>query len=307
MSARGRSWAGAGRTRAPSPPTQPLETFPADVIIPTAMEATLLMDGDNCDCWFRDTGAGNIHYGQATDMYFKTWPRQQVLTGELPTVRKVGDYYYLLKSGLYLYWSSDKINWTICNGGEKVLAPSETASDWWNTLFNPTFEVVDGTWHLVVEGKADGEQFAVGYSSAISTGTPPDISIDWNPNLSALPIIPCAGNGDLHFIPDRAAFLLIYGDILNGLKWQIHTRTALLSDDLSLAASWKDDGFSIAKPGIHLADPSLVFVGGGKHPFKNMLIYNHDQLDGKVAYGQAGPNEFYDLVTSGQTFAYVGP
>jgi hypothetical protein len=270
------------------------------------------IDGARVDCWYRNDISGGLWYRYSDDPYCETWsdPVAIVIDGEFPSVLAVNSTYYMtvVRGGnLYLYTSTDKLNWLLLNDGDPVLEKSASGSDWSHQLFNSSITIDDGgTWHLLIEGKAATGPFQLGYSYSTFAEGP-----NFNGHLTPTPIISAtAGNPFVQFVPDRAALLLLYGDVSTS-TWRIRAKYGLLSSDLTQASSWVPAyGFGLQQNGVHVSDPTFVVNTGEAHPWKMLFGYNYDQLDGYQGFNNLTLNEFYDLVVdplnSQAGLAYVG-
>lgn len=269
------------------------------------IEPSVLMNGSTMDIWYRAHATnGQIGYATASDSNCSQWNRSAsnpltdiVGVHDLPYVLKNGSIYYMFikkmsDCQIYLYNSTNKVNWTIMNGGSPVLTHSTTSSDWDYQIFNVGVTVVDGTWHMLYEGKSSTSGFRMGYSYSNLT------ELNWNTHSSSNIVIDTSGNPDLTYIPDRNAIIAIHGDNSNTI-WEIIAHYANISDDLSLAANWHDcDGFDTIKhAGIHDADPHMVITNFTKD--YNIIIpycYNQDEI--YQVYCNLSLNDFFDRITT---------
>ena len=279
-----------------------------------AMESTYLLEGTTLHNWYRDTRDSKIYYAFSNDRDSNIWTignggvaisdTNTDLSGmEMPCVQKVGDVYYMIASlsyNLRLLSSTDKIHWSFADGGTPVLSKSSTSTDWNYQLFNPAFCVVGNEWYLLVESKTGTGNFVTHSSHATFTNG----TVDFSTNASANAVLSgITGNACMVYVPDKSAILTVYGEVIAG-KWTLQAATALLSSDLSLAASWVlATGFGLKVEGIHISDPTLVFSDGVSKSWKCLLGYNYDQSRGHNAYCQLSLNELYDAITSAQSIA----
>lgn len=283
---------------------QVLAPHGANPVLLNAVEESIVMDGAQCDDWFKVVQTHRVYYAYATDAYCQTWTLgnggQPVIPGGYvyPNVFKVGTTFYMttLYAGdyhLYLWSSTDKVTWALANGGQPVLHHGTHNADWFYTLINTTV-AVDGTgrWHLLLEGKDNlGNNFHTGYSYSTLADGP-----NFDTHLSAAPVFSgTSGNPWLVYVPERNALLAVAGAIPN-VTWVLRAWSASLAADLEQASAWvPSPGFSMQAVGVHLTDPSLVF--SDQKPWSAMLAYHYNQLDGWRAYGSQTVTEFYDAVT----------
>lgn len=272
-----------------------------------AMESSFVLEGTRLHNWYRDTRDSKIYYAYSDDRESNVWTlgnggmaisdtNADLVGTEMPYVQKVGSTYYMIANKQYnlrLLSSTDKVTWTFADGGTPVLAKSANAADWNYYLFNPAFCVVGNEWHLLVEAKSSVSLFRTHYSHATFTNG----TVNFQANAVATPVLSgTTGNPFLIHVPDRSALLAVYGDLTSG-TWVLRAVTALLSADLTLAASWvAAPGFGLHKSGVHLADPTLVFSDGTVKSWKCLLGYNYAQERGYQAYCQMSLNELFDAI-----------
>jgi hypothetical protein len=182
----------------------------------------------------------------------------------------------------------------VANSGNPILVHSNRSADWCYQLFNPSIVVVGSTWHLLIEGKALGdENFRMGYSQSTLGAGP-----NFNPSLSASPVLAgYCGNADLHYVPSRNALIALHCSQTTGAVATIRASYASLGSDLGQPSSWQlAPGFNLEKPGVFLTDPSLLFTSNSSRPWTAMLAYNYDQTSGYRAFGNVTLEQFYDFV-----------
>ena len=295
---------------------------PRNPVFADAMESSYLLVGNRLWNIHRSTAqVQKLFLKYADDPASEIWTpangglsisdTSPAITGAvLPYVFQVGAVFYMVAmqvGRLRLFSSSDLLTWVAADNGSPMLTPSATTTDWYYTIYNAAVAVVGSTWHLLIEGQAAGGSPAytapqLGYSSGTfnAAGGPP---INWNTNLSAVPVIPSAGNAWLGYVPGRNALLAIVGDLSTG-TWRLRAYTASLANNLALAASWVlAPGFSYAVSGVHITDPTLVFSGTNTSKTWGCLLgYNYAQTDGREASSQiADITTFYDAITAPTT------
>jgi len=289
------------------------ETWEGTAVI----ESSIIMDGSQCDMWYRGYNAGvsKIGYAYATDSKCAVWtkyasnPLTDIPTGyQLPYVLKHnGTYYMFVQNGaangdIYLYSSTNKTSWTVMNSGNPVFTHSATATDWYHLVYNVGVTIVGSTWHMLIEGLADSgaysTKFQIGYSYSNLT------DLNWNTHLSTLPVIPTSGNPDLIYVPDRNSLLSIHGED-SGTYWTIVADYASLSDDLSLAASWhRSSNFEIAATSIHVADPHLCVTNFTKD-YNIVISYGYNQVSIYQTYSNLSLTSFFDKIKGGYDLSFV--
>jgi hypothetical protein len=298
-------------------------SYPSDTVVNAAWqhvfnqsfsgtEPSVIMTGSTADCWDRENDT--IYYHQLTGSHLQT-QGIGVSTGinaRFPYVLKFGNTYYLWVAGvadsnIYLYKSTDKTTFSIMNGGSPVVTKGGSYAA---KFFNVSVQVLGNTWYMALDG-VDSWQPAdyntlfssVQWSGADTAG------LTWNTNLTTAPIIFNAGNADLHYIPDRNAFLVIvnrYFEYIAGSKttWKETGFYASLSDNLSLASSWHmcPNFPDIQIPRIDVGDAYFLINTGLPH-YNNILFFNSDntwgyQYRAHQATNNLTLNQFYDAVTS---------
>jgi len=301
---------------------------PNNPTLTTAAEVSIIVENGIGYMWYTDP-QGYIDLARATNSLFDDWITTDThLLGETgvhyPYVFKSGSIYYLLGNheftgigDIYMYSSTDKVNWTIANGGNPVLHHSAVGTDWNYRLFNTAAVMVGGTVHLVVEGAtlADWDHYAMGYSySTLPT-----------PNFDTyLTMIKdtvggrCTGScPDLHYVPDRGSLMVFYGDCAEGVAtpappgqptYRMLAATGLLSADLTIPGNWPEaPNFEFAIPGFSVADYSFVDLTGLDKAHNLLVAYNYNQWtppDGGTwqAYSDLTLDEFYDAITANTLF-----
>jgi hypothetical protein len=298
---------------ATNPVLTAVETWEGTAVI----ESSLIMDGSQCDMWYRGYNAGvsKIGYAYATDSKCAVWtkypsnPLTDIPTNyQLPYVLKSGSTYYMFvlngaaNGDIYLYSSTNKTSWTVMNSGNPVFTHSGTATDWYHLVYNVGVTIVGSTWHMLIEGRADSgaysTKFQIGYSYSNLT------DLNWNTHLSTLPVIPTSGNPDLIYVPDRNSLLSIHGED-SGTYWTIVADYASLSDDLTLAASWhRSSNFSISATNIHVCDPHLCVTNFTKD-YNLVISYGYNQVSIYQCYSNLSLNSFFDKIKGGYDLSCV--
>jgi hypothetical protein len=263
-------------------------------VVSGGVESTILMnpvDGAQCDMWFHWFRVDNVnlYYSSARNSTCSDWSSPvSVLNypGGLyyPYVFKDAGTYYLLighndTGNLFMYSSPDGHAWTILNGGNPVLRHDNSFTSL-RLLYNPAAVIVNGTIHLLIETEnaddATPERAWMAYASTTLS------VLNFNQNFS--PVEQFAVNPDIHYIPERNAFLVIHGDVRTG-NGNVRIRASYapsLSADLTNPASWKlSANFVMAEEGIDLADPSVVDTGGPANGKQDQLLmsYNYNQAN----------------------------
>ena len=219
-----------------------------DEVGPYVAEQTDYYDGITYHRFYRYTGNLLGYATSSIGVTFEKYAGNPIMDDSLFPYLVVheGNRYLIVQhrkgsTAYYLYNVNDPTYPRIVNEGRPILEGG---------FFNVGVTVVGNRWHMLVEGKAD-DTFHLRYSWADF----PDLN--FNTNISAV-VINDAGNPYISYIPSRDALLAVYGE---GYKrtgvWSVTASTALISSDMSLAASWRASTFRIFKPGIHIADPDL--------------------------------------------------
>lgn len=271
-------------------------------------QSVIINSDGSCDDWWY-LGSG-VKHAVATDPYCRVWGTAVSATG-IGTLGYYTDVFqdpatptiwYLAISGspdgtghwpIYLYSSTDKNTWTIANGGNPILTPSATGTDYYYSLFNPSIMVIGSTWYM-----ANDAGTSTGFSGytlmASATGCPS--SCNFNLNISASTINVTQGNPDLVYVPDRNAVMLFQSPSL----WGVIVTTASTSSNLLLPASWTTQPcFNLWYPNVNgPSDPTVYWSPTrGMKGFEGLLSYSNYQTEGDQAYTNLTMDQFYDAVT----------
>jgi hypothetical protein len=182
-------------------------------------------------------------------------------------------------SNIYLWSSSNGIDWQPENDGLPVLSSSSDPNSIWYYIWNVAVVVDDlDVFHLVAECAPNGtnqQGVGLGYSSAkLFNG-----KIDFNQNKSTTHIIKNGGNPYIYYSKSEKTFLVIHGMIYASVK-------SLSSDYWWTTASYlnKADNtwitnpnkFSFGKNGVHVCDPhaEVVEINGKSY---TRLIFSYGQ------------------------------
>lgn len=296
----------------------PAQANPAFV---RGVESTILMDQvhpNQCDMWFHwwAVDSVNLYYSVATNPTCDNWSTPVAVltsTGSLyyPYVFRdaaSGIYYLLVINGsisgdLFMYQSTNNgLAWTIMNGGNPVLTHSNDFSSR-RHLYNTSATILNGTIHLLIETTNADDGAAYREWTAYSSATLANLNF----NTNFTPVAQFAVNPDLHYIPERNAFLVFHGDVQAG-QWDVRIRAtcASLTSNLTLPTTWqRSSNFMMAIDGADLADPSVVDTGGiaNGHPSQLMMSYNYDQLrhgDLWQAWNNSTFPQLYDQICGSQ-------
>lgn len=270
---------------------------------PGASESEIIMadDGITCDQWWKhqENDQPTIHHRTANNALLDNWSESVECTGVsgyFPTVFKIGtDYYMFIKQSawdvgdIYLYHSTDKIAWTVMNGGDPVIVHSSDTSSWYNKLYNVSVVVIGTTVHILCDGSEETPSFPNPYSSGYASA---DIS---NPvfTLQATPTILNGSNADLKYSSKHNALVLTYNKFaasaLTVPKSSMVMAFGKLTDDLTLEASWIKSTLTfpslndaVVNPVDYPSDFSICFTPGKTYPM--MMYYCWTQVTGHQAY-----------------------
>jgi uncharacterized membrane protein YuzA (DUF378 family) len=221
--------------------------------------------GNSYISWYRGgDGDASTGIGYQTSIDGITWTPyagNPIMTGYiyLTVIYTNGCYYMFAHNisdgNLYLFnLTSDHTSPSIMNGGNPVYSHSVITTDWDYQIFNVGVAIVNGTWHMMVEGKAQGASFALGYAYSSF------VSLDWTGNRSANYVILFAGNPILRYISERDSILMLYGSNVDPF-WE--TRAAYVNPDvdMSVLANWHliaNTTFNLNQTGIHICDPEIL-------------------------------------------------
>jgi len=260
-----------------------------DEVGPHVAEQTDYYDGVAYHRFYRYTG-NLLGYATSSDgVTFEKFAGSPIMEDSLFPYLVIyeGNRYLIVQhrqgsTAYYLYDVNDPTEPKIVNGGRPILEGG---------FFNVGVTIVGNRWHMLVEGQA-GETFHLRYSWADF----PDLN--FNTNISAV-VINDAGNPYLSYIPSRDAILVVYGEgYRSSGVWSVTASTALISSDLSLAASWRDSAFRMSKSGIHIADPDL---GCGIERFPLIITVGSAQSSVSTYYFRGTKSDLYDAIIAGST------
>lgn len=276
-----------------------LRADPTNPVLANANEATLLMDGDQLDMWYRRLVNGSMQnsltYAFANDSGRAKWglhPVNPVLAAAnfgFPSILKVGSTYYCFALGasghIYLYASTNKLTWAVQNSGNPVLQHSANPADWWFALSNVSVAVVGSQWHMLIEGHSQSGTPHLGYS--VSTLG----ALNWTANVSPI-VLEDAGNPCLMYVPERNALFGVIGDRRLS-RWRILGAWASLSSNLTQIASWTRSLFPLVyEANNDIADPCMVETNV---PGRRLILsYNYRQADLHQAYSPMTMTDFFD-------------
>jgi hypothetical protein len=199
---------------------------------------------------------------------------------------------------MYLYNVTSWKSPVLMNSGKPVYKPSANIVDWDYSIENPAVAIVGGTWHLIMEGKPQGDTFRIGYAYSNLT------ELNWTAHRSSYKVIYTnkdVGNPFLCYVPERNALLALYGNTtIANQYWHITGSYASLSDDLTLASSWHQvstSRFLIQDASVHDADPSMMTDFNSTYPI--MISYTSHQEYVYQQYCSLTLKQFYDACVYG--------
>jgi hypothetical protein len=185
-------------------------------------------------------------------------------------------------SNIYLWSSSNGIDWEQENDGLPVLSSSSDPNSIWYFIWNVAVVVDDlDVFHLVAECAPNGinqQGVGLGYSYAkLENG-----KINFNLNKTTSHIVKNGGNPYLYYSNTEKTFLIIHGMIYSNVN-------SLSPDYWWISASYQDKGnktwitvphkFSLGKNGIHVADPHAAVVEiNGKQFTRLIFSYNQNYI-----------------------------
>lgn len=277
-----------------------------------AIEASLIVEGDTVYNFFDCTEDGRIFLESASDQFVSDWQEvifSPILTGvNLPYTFKLGNLYYTFaiktvgNDGIYLWKSSDKVNWQLINGGSPVLSRSDDPRSIWYNIWNVAVCAdPDGKIYLLAECGRQGSLTAATVGLGFSWGYLENDCLDFDQHRSQIHVLPGGGNPWMEFLPDKDAIIFACGFLQAsspfGSVWWIGAGTASLSADLYEPSSWNTDQgrFALGAPGVHVADPHLVELPTGKAG-KLLMTFSFNQEYIYSAFADCSLGELYDLL-----------
>jgi len=269
--------------------------FPAGAI----GETSIIMDGNNLDCWYAGSSFVKLYYTYASDSICGSFaaPTGPLLEDiRFPYIFKEGGIYYLFAhrigfSGLYMWQSPDKLTWTIMNSGNPVLTPPTDPDSKFKFFYNVSVAVVDGIWHMLIESGHEPDQSDVALHYSYSTLA----ELNWDTHRCEVETIPGGGNPHLIYLPEKKSFLVLYGKAYSSTYWVIRAAKASADDDLSDPDSWTEGNFGIDYPTLVTADPHLAVLGSSKeHNIAIQFFYNQQYI--YQLYSNLSLNNFFDFI-----------
>ena len=199
--------------------------------------------------------------------------------------------YYLLytqPSGVYLQASTDGFNFNPLNGGLPVLEP--VAGTIYQEIYNVGVDIdPSGVWHMLIEcaGPPYGTPtVGLGYSQAKlnSNGT-----IDFMPSRTPHHVVSGGGNPWVGYV-DGKGLMAVYGVVNRPegpFEHEWHIRGGILSGSQVIEANQ----FVVGAPGVHVADPSLVYFNSA---ITMSFSYNQDSI--YEAFANLSMQDLYTLL-----------
>lgn len=287
------------------------DKFTQGSALTNVIEISTIVDGNQIDAWYQDTGAYPLRYAYSTDENSVVWTRSAIKDPVIPTCRlpytfKYNNKYYTmgcltLNGGICLWESTDKLNWTILNGGNPIITASAGV---WSNLWNPCVSVIGDEWHVWIEAGSLANQTDVGL--VYTHGTLATLS-SFNANKSAGQVIQGGGNPNSFYIPERNVILILHGEIFEtgdatGEQnyWTIRASYVYLTNSLSVLASYvrcPKSTFYIYKSGIHVCDPQLVELPNTKTS-KILFNYSYDQVQINQTFADVTILDLFDGLIS---------
>src|SRR5574343_91018 len=280
-------------------------------ILSNAYECSLVMVGDTAQLFYAGINANmaTLYYTYATDTLvhdYITPVATDLDSISYPYVFKSGYTYYCAatnrrdNSKIYLWQSTNKLNWTYANGGNPILT---NTGHYYYTNFNPGICIVDTTWYYFNETCP-----AAGFDSSgiiFSYGSLNNLSAIES-NTTNHYIIERGSSPDPVYVPDRNAILLFVGVQANqsgpvdDLSYELSNEVcyyASLDDDLSLASSWHlAPYFILSYPGMTIHDFSFTVLPESK-AYNLVMPFFYGQVTDHQVYSSLTLNDFYDAIT----------
>ena len=154
---------------------------------------------------------------------------------------------------IYLYRTTDMVNWTIQNNGQPILRrqPGTKWAHVWNVAILP----VGNRWHMLAESNDTLDHMSIAYAWA-----DPAVSMDFTPNQGPV-VIPNGGNPEM-FLKD-GKMVAVHGLFRDRSATDPWYTTMSIADPAS-PMSWtvRRDKLLIEQPGIDICDPTYIEVNG---------------------------------------------
>jgi hypothetical protein len=205
---------------------------------------------------------------------------------------------------VFLWESSDKINWTVMNGGNPVIAKSNSTISPYYNIWNVGVSIVGSTWHMWIECGANATQADT--ISAYTYGTLD--KLDWQSHLKAYPAgILESRNVCPVYIPERNAIIIFSAKpdhvYYPGQPYPItyiSVYTVNLRKDLYDPNSYVQSPYFRIGNGEDVSDPHYAIVDGEQ--LKGIIMYFSNDAARPHIY-QAGVYmdgpAFYDYLLNG--------
>lgn len=213
-----------------------------------------------------------LYYGYTTDPDLQTWTFTEEIDLDeyyYPFVKKhpTNGKYYLTTSnhqteatGLYLFESTDKRTWTICNGGDPIITGLTVVT-------NSSIYFNGDTVYIVVE---NGDPRILGIASSNL------VDLDFS-NFAQIITANYPCTPQLLYLANKQVYLLFMSQF-SGDEMQTTLWYAKAKNNILLADSWVKTRFSFANADVHTADNHFVELNSYFNQ-KTLLSYNYDQYD----------------------------
>lgn len=292
-----------------------LDLTPNPIFVGKNSESSMIMDGEQLDVWFTtgDTlGVGtydNLWYSYANNDTLTNYatPVKVIEDIRFPTVvldENSGIYYCFahkmsdITGDMFVWTSTDKINWTIGNSGNAVLTPSTNVNSQWYTIWNPGIVLIDGVFHGWFEiatsaGTLNQNGVRLGYAYTTIA------EMNFNLHLTENNIIDKGGNPWIQYVPERNGLIVMYGLLSD--KWQIRASVVSLDNDLTQPSSYYGTYNWILGPdNEQTADPSLTYAPTKTNPIVIQFFHNQPiDSDLYQVYSNLTLNQLYDAMANG--------
>jgi len=285
---------------------------PGNPIFNYAFYVSRVMVGDVCHIYYTD--GGTLYHRTASDVLLHTWSGGAACTigggsatnCAYPFVFYSGSTYYMILQrtndaspySYYMYTSSNGVDWTITNGGNKVLT---AGAGIYTYTWGASIILVDGYMYLFTEcaTAATAGDYGIGYSYAtlasLGTGT-----CNFNTNATAAHIIENSGCPNAIYVPDKTAIMLFHGYVnySDVTYWQLRVSYNTLSGGASLATGWTtSNNWNLALDSMNALNPSFLSLPATK-TYPLLLGYLYNNASNYQAYFNMTLNEFYNIISA---------
>lgn len=274
---------------------------------------------DIIDMWYSAGAVGSrvVYYVNTTNHTMTTW-NTSILTdvptgyGHFPYIVYDSDTskYYMFAdkaSGsswdIYLFNSTNKVNWNIMNAGDPVFTHSSNNSVTYSWLANAAIWIENSSrWHMILECGAIASPGTGGVIYSYSNLT----EMNWTAHVNSTFIFENLGNPDLVYVPDRNSLMMFAGKWVTSpsLNWEIDGWYTDVSSGLSSTSSWTFmDGVEFSRSGVGETDPAMI-VHTTPNDIIGMSWLSGQATNPLIKTSDISLNDFFDWVSINESVVW---